>query len=134
MSQTLGAKLVRSILGGAGAAALSLALGLPVAAQGMTAAPAQERTADRSPAVPPSGSERMLSPADQQPHGYPLSTSTPAASPSATTGKTNTDSSDSNANWLGLLGLVGLIGLAGLLPSRRTDAHRVVYHKRDRAA
>lgn len=60
------------------ATALSISLGLPAVAQGMTAAPAQPRKADPSPAIPQPGSERMRSPADQEPFGYPSSTNAPA--------------------------------------------------------
>lgn len=68
------------------ATALSMSLGLPAIAQGMTAAPAQQRKADPSPAIPQPGSERMRSPADQEPYGYPSSTSAPAGAMDNTTG------------------------------------------------
>lgn len=80
----------------------------------------------------------MRSPADQEPYGYPTTNGTPITPSNGTTqnpgAPANASRSSSSVDWLGLLGLIGLIGLAGLLPSRRTEAHRVVYHKRNRAA
>lgn len=69
--------VVQSLVARTGAVALSLALSLPAGAQGMTAAPAQQRKADPNPAVGQPGTDRMRSPADQEPYGYPSSTGNP---------------------------------------------------------